>query len=390
MTLIASITYENIPTILIGDLLATTDSDAPITASIPSGNDSIDINQVLTSAGKRQISSLIQKLNILSDRLCIGVSGDASQAKDFIEVLSFIANEKKLDRNLIERTLSSIEPNRIDRIQFIGLMIELHPTDPDKFLLFNFFSNSLKKKQYRGSITAISAGSGSQDFEELMSAFNWRILHRQRKKFNPFALLNFAGLAISSHFMGSEFLTGSNLGKAWGGGIEIVSCQNGQLRKLDHIGHIFIVVDEVKKSGKRRILVRNKFVKYQYYEDLLLIRVIETVPQKSKNLKSMDTVFVILPATKSINDVNLKDIPIPTFKSKNLLCHIQQKGKFSLPIVKMSDDFLDEFSIKSLPNNQMKIAFSQKYLQEVINILKKKEDIELMNYEEVKLSFSRN
>lgn len=385
MTLIASITYNKSPTILIGDLLETIDSKEEIKIKLPSGNGTEDINQTLEQLGKKQISNIVQKLNLLSDRLCVAVSGDAAQAKDLIETLSFIANDKNLKLQLLNKVLSCIEPSRINQIQAIIHLVEIDPCNPSSFRTVRVHNSSVIKKQYKGDISTISGGSGANTFDKAMNLINWKAYIKNNRQTDRTSILNFAGILLSSHFHAMEITYGTNLVDSWGGGIEIVTANDGKLKKIDHILHIFIDAEQIGKNGKYMVNIRNKFIKYQYFEDLLMIRTFDLVMQEDTSLGSSDYISLIPPITKKLNDYDLNKICLPSLKGKFLAFHIYVKGKTIHQYIKYCDHFIEDFSIEpdfshrclndlSKINSEEKrnVNYSQKLLNEIGEFLKSK------------------
>ncbi len=319
MTLIASIVCNKVP-LLLGDLLATTDNNISSYIAIPSSN---DINNLLAATGSRKVVRLVQKINLLSDNLCVAVAGDASQARNLIEVLSHLTNVDHLTKELVDRTIDSIQLSDRDKISHIVFFIQHDPAPSNGFVVITRKSKDIElSEQYHGVFTG-RAGTGEGAFDDLLKTFDWSALETLRNGgIGVVQAANFIAQLFACQFTGIEYMSGQNLSDSWGGGIEIVTVHGNRLIKIGNVVHLFclLVVDE--ETGQYAICMRTKFVKYEYFEDLLLIRVLE-VKGAIEAQSTVDNVFAVTPVLKTRKDYDSTAISTPDFSCTSICLHIE-------------------------------------------------------------------
>ena len=342
MTLVARFNVGNIP-VMLADVLVSTDGEVPDTLNIPA---SAAINKNFPDDHKLRIHSLVQKINVLSDRLIVAFSGDGDQAKDVAEVLSGIAHSIILDEELVLSTLDNIEVERKDKLQIIGVLTTPDSDDPNGFQ-YRFFGNGVKKTYLGPSFgkMGVVAGSGIEDFLEVLQAFSPNVGMLVSASENSFIQAELLSAALACQFTGYEFSTGKNLMASWGGGIELLVPWAGKFKKLDHIVHLFWKVVSDRK-GRHRLVLEPRFVKNQYWDDTLLIRVVELADRNGGQLLR-DEVHLVPPVLKDVADYDFSELPEMNFDSKTLCNYVElrhEDGSIDcLSMVRHSLDDLDEF-----------------------------------------------
>ena len=131
----------------------------------------------------------------------------------------------------------------------------------------------------------------------------------------------------SSYLMGKEVTNIENLRSGYGGGYEMISYVNGKFRKIDDINHIIWIANE-DNEGRWKLQLPRLFMKYEYCDDILMIRRGEFLDKPFANgLIQMamvnECVHLISPIYRHLSKHDLEDIRKKELSSLNsrFLCH---------------------------------------------------------------------
>lgn len=249
MTLIASFLINNVP-VLIGDLLISHERGGQaVDVSIPSWHEA---NQFIQDEGPVRIINLYQKLNLISDNVCIAWSGSLIQAK-----------------TLIKHLRSEIQSRDINYIEYSRMLAEYSKEDTsDLTIISHFVENGILKRDHLGAppfpydgLEVQVAGSGASYFLE---AIQYTITPEPSDA-NSLDLNHVVGPALTfvATAFGNQILTGDGVAEGWGGGFEIAFLMNGKFKKLSNVMFLYWYAQEMI-DGAINISEVPMFVKTEY------------------------------------------------------------------------------------------------------------------------------
>ena len=325
MTLIAQVSIRGAPFIL-GDVLLSSERRAGLRRNLPLvGN----INQVLANRGQPfEVVGFVQKVNILSDRLVIAWSGPFLQAERAARVLSAISSDRNLSRADIKMELDAIDPDRIDKLQMIGMLV----TDVSGATITGSpFSLRVPYTEVPGLGTVYAAGTGKGEFIRQLGVTDW-------------TLGGVANELHVAHFMlgdlvNMEYRRGGTIENRWGGGFEAVTfaSDSGRFQKVGDVLHTFWTVD-MRSPDKAQFVPM--FYKTTYWRDALIIRYarFDSVSERTFQL-AMNSFELIPPLLKDEKEYDLEELGSVDFSHKVLCCHVsvlKPEGRSVMQIMQSS------------------------------------------------------
>lgn len=252
MTLIASYVVNGIP-ILLGDLLISRDSsgaDTPI--STPSVH---DVNSQIEHPNSLQIIGMCQKVNLVSDRICVLWSGRKIEAQGFIRYLHKHCGSGNLTPEQFDQFIDRYPSNDLRNVNLI-----IYFADGKSFRMHQFNTPHFYWDECKLSYMQV-AGSGQSRFIQVIET-----LFAGGQIDGEYNLLDEAvGLTLrfTSLAFGNQVLTGFGVNEGWGGGFEIAYPRLGRFEKLSDIMYLFWIAKE-KQDGSFEIEHLPRFIKSEY------------------------------------------------------------------------------------------------------------------------------
>jgi len=307
MTLIAQVSIGGAP-VTVGDLLLSSNQKKGLRTNLPLVG---DINQILAGRGLPFEVSCTQKVNILSDRLVVAWSGDSVQAERALKVLLAACARQKLDKTDIQAELEAIDPDQIDELQLIGMLV----TDVNGTTITGSpFSWGVPRTEVPGLGTVYAAGTGKEEFIRRLSVADWTAGNTA----NEFQVAH----ALLGDLVNMEYRQGGTIENRWGGGFEAVffASDSGRFQKIGDILHTFWTIDA---DSLDRIQFAPMFYKTTYWRDALIIRHarFDAIADRTFQLK-MNSLELIPPLLKDAKDYNLDELGSVDFSHKALCCHV--------------------------------------------------------------------
>jgi hypothetical protein len=269
-----------------------------------------------------------QKVNILSDRLVVAWSGPELQATRALRVLSEIASRPNLDRVQIAAELEAIDPERVNELQLIGLLV----TDVrGAEIRASQFSWRVPHTDVPGLGTVHVAGTGKVEFIRLLGVTDWTLGGAA----NELVVAHF----ILGDLVNREYRRGGTIENRWGGGFEAVTfaSDSGRFQKVGDVLHTFWAVD-MRSPDKAHFVPM--FYKTTYWQDALIIRYarFDSVAEHNFQL-AMNSFELIPPLLKDTKEYDLEELGSVDFSHKVLCCHVsieRPEGRDTMQIVESS------------------------------------------------------
>jgi len=307
MTLIARVSIRNAP-VLIGDVLLSSERRSGVRANLPLVG---DINRILASQGLYFEVSFVQKVNILSDRLAVAWSGQELQAKRALRALADVSSREKLCLTDIETELRAIDPDKIDKLQLIGILArEVRGAE----VAGSKFAFQVQPIDVPGLGSVHAAGTGAHDFIQMLGETDWTLggVANERQ----------VAHALVGDLVNIEYRRGGTIEKRWGGGFEAVTftSDSGRFEKVGDVLHTFWKVD-LSSPGKAEFIPW--FYKTTYWRDALIVRYarINSVGERKFQL-AMNSFELIPPLLKHRQEYALEELGSVDFSHKVLQCHV--------------------------------------------------------------------
>jgi hypothetical protein len=307
MTLIAQLSVNRAP-FLIGDVLLSSETKRGVKVNLPLVG---DINQILTDRGFIFEVGFTQKINIKSERVGVGWSGQAVQAEKALRVLAAISDRPMLDAHGVIDELKAIS-HEINQLQLVGLVLgDRQGSDVN----YSCFAVGVPAQHAPSFGSVRIAGSGSDAFLSLLQKATWT----SDKGAGAFQVAHGLLAALTNE----EFRTGSTIINRWGGGFEalVYSPQAARFEKIGDVLHTFWRTSE-EPGGPLDMLPY--FYKTTYWNGALILRA-ATLEVGGTSLASNDTTLVP-PLLKSVDDYDLTQLGEVDFAYRAVCCHVSIKS----------------------------------------------------------------
>ena len=317
MTLIARANFNGV-SFYLGDLLLSRKGKSGDAIDIPAAN---DINKLLPESSMRHVSGMVQKLNILSDRLIVAWAGSRSQAHTMIRELSELdRSATTLFRADIEKLIMGVPENDRDELSLIGsVCLPNYKQEGDLYI--EHFSYRTTKCTRPGEVIHV-AGSGADDLINLMP----RIVNGRPPPSNIdeglYEWVKQTAIGTLGQFVGQEMLLGHNLPNWWGGAFETAVIEDQAFKKIKDTLFTFwrLLPDE---SGEFLHLgLIPKFLKYDYFEDVLIVQKLDSEITSDEKLKIVShDCRLYLPIHRTLKgEYDFSQITFPTLEPTTLCC----------------------------------------------------------------------
>jgi len=305
VTLIASAFVGNRP-FLFGDLL--------ISIKANSGGHKIHLPvqevQFVRDIG-HNITSLAQKLCIVTPNLAVGWSGSKIVARTLIkEMMEHFTNAGPVTFDELDKFLLALDFPEIRDVQLVGLAHE-----GNNFVRDFHWNAKAHKSVHFGEMQL--AGSGSDHLIEMLQGFEDEVLIKLGKGNPPDFVTGVSKfLMLAGYILGEERNSRQNLASFYGGGFEIVYFNQGKLDKLGNLTYLFWTVNVIS-SVKLQIALQVA-LKVSYRKDVLLIHSIDIGDSSA-------AIFAVEPIHRSLHDAEMEEIkaisiPFPDLNS-HIMCH---------------------------------------------------------------------
>lgn len=246
------------------------------------------------------------------------------QAKRALEVIAAISSRENLTEADINIELSAIDPEKINQLQLIGVVIEDTSGPRIRYSGFSFrapYSHAPKLGRVCGG------GSGSGAFFELLQKSDWLA----QTDASPYQVAH----GLLGALINEEYRTGKTIGNRWGGGFEAVTflTDSGRLEKIGDILHTFW---SVREREHETLWLLPFFYKTAYWQDVLILRsaTVENARGDILKLKS-DDMTLVAPTLKDIGDYNTSELEQIDFSYRAVCCHvfIEKSSGYDLELV---------------------------------------------------------
>ena len=127
---------------------------------------------------------------------------------------------------------------------------------------------------------------------------------------------------------GQEYVNGENIHQRWGGGFELLSVRLGKLKKFDKIVHL---VWNLVEDDKQRymLLLLPKITKFEYWNDLLMIRNFQMGNGFELNSEVERSVHVVTPVLYNEGLISFDNLPTSSDRIDVICNHIVPDKKSS-------------------------------------------------------------
>ena len=317
MTLIARSNFKGV-SFYLGDLLLSSEVKSGDAIDIPAAN---DINKLLPESSSRHVSGMVQKLNVLSDRLIVAWAGS------YIQALSMIRELSELDRSVtnlrranIKKLIMSVPENDRDELSLIGsVCVSNHKQEGDLYI--EHFSYQTTKCTRPGEVIHV-AGSGAKNIIDLIP----RIVDGRPPPSSLdeglYEWVKQTALGVLGQLVGQEMLLGQNILDWWGGAFEIATIEDQTFKKVENTLFTFwrLLPDESGKFMDLRLIP--KFLKYDYFSDVLIIQILdcEITDDEKLKIKSHDCRLYTPIHRTSKWEYDFSKLTLPALQHTTLCC----------------------------------------------------------------------
>jgi hypothetical protein len=233
------------------------------------------------------------------------------QAERALRVLSTACSRQNLSRSDIKRELEAIDPDQVNKLQLIGLLI----TDVRGTTVRGSpFQWRVQGRDVPRLGTVYAAGTGKEEFIRKLGVTDWTIGGAA----NEFGVAHL----LLGDLVNMEFRGGGTIENRWGGGFEAVTftSDSGRLQKVGDILHTFWAVD-ARSPDKAQFVPM--FYKTTYWRDALIVRYarFDGISERTFQL-AMNSFELIPPLLKTAKEYDLKELGSVDFSHKVLCCHV--------------------------------------------------------------------
>jgi hypothetical protein len=321
MTLIARLLKDKVP-VYVGDLLLTQDSNARQTISIPAIP---DINSKLPSGADWSVSVTRQKLNILGDRLAIAWACDYLQAYSLARKIRDAVAGGAIYHKEIFRVIEGVDGCDRDNVALIGTVL----TPDANGIRLEHFSYAARKSLI-GPTELVAAGTGADDLQRLFPQLI-KALPTPTADFSSNLLwANQVGAAIAAALVGSETANAANILDRWGGGIEVATVVGKRFMKMGDVLHTAWKAKPRTSESEWEITLLPKLIKYDYFDDALVVQTLEGPLQWNTLLDGRDEptqhcCYLSFPLLRGRREYNIEEIirKMPDCSHTTLSCVVE-------------------------------------------------------------------
>jgi hypothetical protein len=292
------------------------------TIAIPAAT---DINAFLTSDSKRTITGMVQKLNILSDRLIVAWAGSLVQARAMLRDLAALDKSSDvLTDELVREVIEGVPEHERNDLVLIG---SISRKDPHGRILVSHFHYRAEMVSEVGEEHVV-AGTGRPEFMEFLSDMRPTLSERLKcVGSGQFESVERLGFLAFGHFVGQDIVRGNNLRDWWGGAFEVATFREGSFRKLTE--STVILFFQLTESERQLLLEMIPIlIKYDYVDDSLFIQQLRGEFSADTTLASMSYgLYLCTPLLGEVPPLTLVEDILLNFKHTTLCCFIIDKRR---------------------------------------------------------------
>lgn len=304
MTLVASFDIDKHP-ILIGDLMISRPSkgESYKPFKIPTYD---DVNRDVPDYLGYVVSGLKQKVILLNRNLAIAWVGDVIAAITVVKEINKTFSNADITISELINYLGNIDYLGNLQLYITGLVLQKHD---EKIACCRFAWDSHLGWESNKFLTqelgkVYAGGTGSYDFENIVTGMH---VHPSTQATSAKKAIT-TSLSIISQLTGHQMRTGAGLPVLYGGGYELVTLLDGELRKIDDVIYHFWIVKRLA-NGEMNITFQ-KTLKIAYYQDFLVICKVDMyIDQENDNRSTMkNELYVIPPIHRAVSEEEKDDI----------------------------------------------------------------------------------
>lgn len=277
MTLIAAFTVNNIPVILGDIMISNPVHGGDVEVSIPSvGN----VNKVVSGHTDLRIVSLIQKVNLVSEQVCIAWAGSLVHAKLFLKYMRSHCKDNRLSLDEYNMIIDGYPGEDLGDISIISYF-------HDGFYFGRRYLNA-PLFDLDGFTDLQAAGSGTPAFIKSLEDLAGSRLSGET------SLLADAirpAILFTTHAFGSQIVTGEGAIEGWGGAFEIAHPVSDRFVKVSDVLHLTWIVQD-SEGGRISAECIPYFVKIAYKGERMIVFVADfRDDSKGDSLYVVDPVY---------------------------------------------------------------------------------------------------
>jgi hypothetical protein len=279
MTLIAAFTVNNIPVILGDIMISNPVHGGDVEVSMPSVGDA---NKLISSHSELRVVGLIQKVNLVSEQVCIAWSGSFVHARLFLKYMRNHCNAKRLSIAEYNGVIDGYPGEDLGDISIISYFHDGHGFGR-RYLNAPLFDLD-------GFTDLQAAGSGTKAFIQSLED-----LAGSRLSGETSAMADAIRPAISfaTHAFGSQIVTGVGVIEGWGGAFEIAYPVSDRFVKVSDVLHLTWIVRD-SEQGDISAECIPYFVKIAYQGERMIVFVADfREDSKGDSLYVVDPVYGI-------------------------------------------------------------------------------------------------
>lgn len=292
-----SFTYNDQNPIIIGDVLLTS-KDGESSFSLPTHIGGIP--SIITE-GQTQESNpvdLRQKVYIINEKLAVALGGKCDQMYSFLNALQAFYGTTIPTIKDLQEFLRSYDKEKRGNLAALVLLVSIENNQ----LILNLETlGNWHQEEHNDFGSIFSIGTGSNDYLKTARLYKAGIGYT-----NPFDKALTQNLDLLSKFLSLESYTAETILNKWGAGFQLIYLFNDSFKKLDNYAFILFNGEYTKNKLKCNLY---SILKYQYLNDLLLIRAADNNGEK---------LFKVLPLNKEPVEYIDQYSP-PILKSKHYI-----------------------------------------------------------------------
>lgn len=249
MTLIASFVVNNIPVILGDVMISNPVHGGDVEISMPSvGN----VNKLISSHTELRVVGLIQKVNLVSEQVCIAWSGSFVHARLFLKYMRSHCKAKRLSLADYNRIVDGYPGEDLGDISVISYFHDGQGFGR-RYLNAPLFDLD-------GFTDLQAAGSGTTAFIQSLEALAGSRISGET---SVIADAIRPALSFTTHAFGSQIVTGEGAIEGWGGAFEIAHPISDRFVKVSDVLHLTWIVHD-SEGGRISAECIPYFVKTTY------------------------------------------------------------------------------------------------------------------------------
>lgn len=256
MTLIAAFTVNNIPVILGDIMISNPVHGGDVETSMPSVS---DVNKLICNHTKLRVVGLIQKVNLVSEQVCIAWSGSYVHARLFLKYMRSHCKGKRLSLAEYDRVIDGYPGEDLGDISIISYFHGGHGFGR-RYLNAPLFDLD-------GFSDLQAAGSGTPAFIQSLGDLAGSSLGGQT---SALADAIRPAIAFTTHAFGSQIVTGNGAIEGWGGAFEIAYPTSDRWIKLSNVLHLTWIVHDSEQVRIAPVCVPY-FVKITYRGERMVV-----------------------------------------------------------------------------------------------------------------------